>query len=378
MTTPLFHRRGAARVIVASTAVILIGMALRLWAAAQGHNFDVESYAIVARIMAEGGNVYNETPRYNYGPVWFHVLHALDLLGPSGPQALRWKVATFLTLVDVGIFAFLVHRYSVTVGCLFFLNPVSVLITGYHSQFDNLAVLVALLAVAHFDPTAGRLNRWICMAALGLSLTVKHLLFVFPFWLALKERTWSGRLVVLLTPVLLFLLSFLPYLPLGAVGIAVNVFLYRSKDNGPLWSTILPDNVLLAAPMTAFFIVALLALGWWVRRKSPLESLHYYLIGLVAFTSAMANQYLAICIPALAVRWNWVFALYSLAGGVYLAVHRSGLAFQPLESLINWRGELAYPLLACLLAAGLLVAMLRDWRQHRADCREQTSPLTPA
>lgn len=376
--TALSHRAVVARTILASTVVVLIGAALRLWAAAQGHNFDVESYGIVARIMAEGGNVYNETPRYNYGPVWFHVLHALDQLGPGGAQALRWKVAALLTLVDVGIFAFLVRRYSLAAGCLFFLNPVSVLITGYHSQFDNLAVLVALLAVAHFDPNEGRLNRWTCMAALGLSLTIKHLLFVFPFWLALKERSWSGRLVVLTTPVLLFLLAFLPYLPHGAAGIAVNVFLYRSKDNGPLWSTILPDSVLAAAPMTAFFILALLALGWWTRRKSPLESLHYYLIGLVAFTSAMANQYLAICIPALAVRWNWVFALYSFVGGVYLAVHRSGLASQTVQGLLSWRGELAYPLLAWLLAAGLLVAMLRDWQKHRAECPDQTAPLTPA
>lgn len=364
------------RTHIATIGVVLLGTVLRLWAAAQGHNFDVESYAIVAKIMAEGGNVYNETRRYNYGPVWFHVLHALDLLGPSGPQALRWKVAAFLTLIDIGILTFLMRQYSLVVGCLFFLNPVSILITGYHSQFDNLAVFLALLAIAYYDPQKGRANRWVCMAGLGLSLTVKHLLFVFPVWLALKERTWSARIVVLVTPILFFLLSFLPYLPQGAAGIAANVFLYRSMDNAPLWFTVLPDALLSAGfPMIGLFITALLALGWWARHMSPLESLVYYLIGLVAFTSAMANQYLAICIPALAVRWNWVFALYSVVGGAFIAVHGDGLHSQALHALIGWHGEVGYALEACLLAAGLVVAILRDRRNERASRPDLQAPL---
>src|SRR6185369_1491861 len=103
-----------------------------------------------------------------------------------------------LTLGDVAIWAVLRGRHGSRVAALFFLNPVSILITGLHGQFDNLAVLAALLAMLVMgEHEAGRTaaapgrGRWLCgLALIGLSLCVKHLLFVFPAWLALKEPTW--------------------------------------------------------------------------------------------------------------------------------------------------------------------------------------------
>ena len=60
--------------------IIALGLDLRMGAAVLGHNFDIESWYIVADIMRHGGNVYAETGRYNYGPVWFFILHVLDVL----------------------------------------------------------------------------------------------------------------------------------------------------------------------------------------------------------------------------------------------------------------------------------------------------------
>jgi hypothetical protein len=357
-------------------AIALLGVALRLWATSRGFNYDVQSYAIVAQIMADGGNVYKETSRYNYGPIWFHLLHFLDLLGGGGPPALRWKVAAFLTVVDLGIFTFLLRRYSLVVATLFFLNPISILITGYHSQFDNLAVLIALVSIAQYDSSKGPLNRWLCLVGLGLSLMTKHLLFVFPFWLAIKERTWLGRAVVLMVPVLIFLVGFLPYLPEGAVGIAANVFLYRSFDNAPLWTVLTPWFLQAGVPKIGLFIGSLVALGIWARDKPPLESLHYYMIAVVAFSSAVANQYLAVCLAAVAVQWNWVFALYSIVGGVFLSIDGNGLHSTGMRELTGWGGEFAYYILICLLAGGLLVAVLRDRKRRSADTATQPAVHT--
>jgi hypothetical protein len=49
---------------------VAIGVGLRIWVSTLGYNFDFESYAVVASIIDSGGNVYAETHRYNYGPVW--------------------------------------------------------------------------------------------------------------------------------------------------------------------------------------------------------------------------------------------------------------------------------------------------------------------
>lgn len=340
--------------------VVTLGIVLRLWAALQGHNFDVDSYRIVADIVASGGNVYAETRRYNYGPIWFHILHYLDMIPWPGVDALtslRIKVAEFLTVVDLCIYFFLLRRYSNTVAALFFLNPISILITGYHSQFDNLAVLLALIAVAGYHEEKSVGVRLACLIGIGLSLSVKHILFVFPVWLAFRERVWSRRLFVLLVPYLIFMSGFLFYLPQGLQGIISNVFLYKSFNNAPFWAIFAPNIVFNAAPKIHLFICALALLGMWARRKSPLESLHLYLIALVTFSSAIANQYLSIPTASIAVFWNWAYALYSIVGGLFLTVEGNGLHLAFARDLLHWNGSNGYQWLIFLLAIGLLLTI---------------------
>ncbi|WP_136414726.1 hypothetical protein [Herbaspirillum sp. ST 5-3] len=357
------EHRGNSLAIVC--VVITLGIVLRLWAALRGHNFDVDSYRIVADIVAAGGNVYAETRRYNYGPIWFHILHYLDVIPWPGVDALtslRIKVAEFLTVVDLCIYFFLLRRYSNAVAALFFLNPISVLITGYHSQFDNLAVLLALIAVADYHEEKGVGVRLSCLIGIGLSLSVKHLLFVFPLWMAFRERIWSRRLFVLLVPYLVFMSGFVFYLPQGLQGIISNVFLYKSFDNAPFWAIFAPSVVFNAFPKIDLFISALALLGIWARQKSPLESLHLYLISLVTFSSAIANQYLSIPTASIAVFWNWAYALYSLVGGLYLTVEGNGLHLEYVRNLLHWNGSTGYHWLIFLLAIGLLFTVLGKQR----------------
>lgn len=77
-----------ARLPILLALVIVIGVALRLALPLLGHNFDVESYRIVADIMGDGGNVYAETSRYNYWPIWFLIVHWLDMLPGGGGEGM--------------------------------------------------------------------------------------------------------------------------------------------------------------------------------------------------------------------------------------------------------------------------------------------------
>ena len=223
--------------------ILAVGIALRLVMPMRGSNYDMESYRIVADIVAKGGDVYAETNRYNYGPVWFHILHALDSLpwiAGDKLTALHWKVACFLTIVDIGICLTLFRSYGATVAALFFLNPISIMITGYHSQFENFAILVGLVSVGILDRQKGTRWMWLGLVLLGLSLSIKHILFLFPLWLAIKQEYWSRKLLFAGLPYVIFLAGFVPYLPRDAHQILKNVFLYRSWNNAPLWSDFAP------------------------------------------------------------------------------------------------------------------------------------------
>lgn len=338
--------------------VSIIGIALRILLPSHGFNFDVVSYRIVADIVSAGGNVYSETSRYNYGPMWFNILHFLDMLPSFSSNSiddLHLKVAILLTIVDYMIFIFLYKQYTLKIASLFFLNPISIIITGYHSQFDNFAILIGLLSVALYSH-GGKSMRMLGLIGLGESLSLKHILFAFPFWLALKEKKWSGKLLVLLVPYMVFIAGFVNYLPESLDGILSNVIFYKSYNNAPFWWVFTPNSILVLLPKISLFLGALFFLGFYWLKKTPVESLILYLIALVVFSSAIANQYLAICTPSIAVMWNWGYALYTGLGALFLFFHPLELYNATLIHIPKWYIQYGYSIIIVSLSLGLFIS----------------------
>lgn len=353
--------------------LILIGTILRLILVQRGYNFDIASYRIVADIALKGGNVYAETQRYNYGPIWFYILSFLDilpfpLLDPL--LSLRWKISAFLSFIDIAIAVYLYRRYSIKIATFFFLNPVSIIITGYHSQFDNLAILLALLSLHMIEKNA-ETNHKISLFGLfllGISLSIKHILFLFPLWLAFKNNRWRDKLVTMTIPYLLFLATFIPYLPEGREGIINHVFLYRSFSNAPFWLGSMPNIIIEKIPLFLLFIGSLSILGLVVRAKKPLDSLLIYTIALLVFSSAIANQYLSICIVGISVHSNAMYLLYSVAATLYLLASGDALHFQFFQHYLGDNGNSAvigYQELMLLLFMGLLLQLTSKTQQNQ-------------
>ena len=342
--------------------VLLVGLLLRLVLPFRGFNYDIESWKIAADIMAHGGNVYAETGRYNYGPIWFHILHLLDVIPGTGFGqffAFRYKVAAFLTCVDVAIFMILLRRFNVLVAALFFLSPISIIITGLHSQMDNLAVLFGLIGILFLEKDKRADVFFIFgLLFLALSLSTKHLLFFLPIWLAIKEERWSRKLLIIGIPYAVFIGLFAPYWELGQTGIINNVFLYRSFNNAPFWTVFAPAIFLTALPPVILFFSALFVLGLVWRKKPLLETYFLYLISVVVFSSAIANQYLAIPTAAIATQWNWAYALFTAFSTVYLAVDWAGLSIGMVQKALHWQGQNGYYPAIVLLFIGLMVQVL--------------------
>jgi hypothetical protein len=205
-------------------AVMIAGIAARLLVATRGHDYDMNSWQIVANLADHGDNVYasKENYRYNFAPGWFHILHGLNVLAGHNPRVFRYFVAGFLGLGDAGIFFILWRRFGRLAACWFFLNPISIIVSSYQCNFDNLAIFVGLLAVLlmgdEFDQPINR-RKFLGLFVLGLSLVVKHVFFAFPFWLAVKQKGILQKLGVILISVFIFALSFVPYWHEGKQGI---------------------------------------------------------------------------------------------------------------------------------------------------------------
>lgn len=338
--------------------LVLLAIALRMLFASFGNNFDVESYWIVGKAVAAGENVYAATTRYNYGPLWSGVLGLF--YSASGSFAVfRLLIAGLLSIVDVGIFALISKQFGKAPALAFLFNPISIFITGYHSQFDNLAILMGLAAIALL-PKSGQLNlrqprSWLALGTLGLSLVTKHILFVFPLWLAYKQKGIAHKLAALLVPIAIFLTSFAPWWASGSQGILQNVFLYRSFNNAPFWYGLMPGIIGNNVPAIVLFIGSMVLLGLFWRKRDLSQLYVLYLGALVLCSSSVANQYLAICVPLIAVFWRNIWLqVYTLVSFIYLLADPvAGLGLISNTNSLFFR-LVAYNVQAALLFLGMI------------------------
>lgn len=316
-------------------AVCFSGILLRFWAMSFGHNYDFESYCIVGELAASLRNVYALTPRYNYGPVFFCIQGICFRLSQyfSGDSVLTYRILIvgILTLADLGIMCWIAAKYSLRLGAVFFLNPISVFITGYHNQFDNIAVLLALISCFFYNEEEAITKKdWLFVLFFTASLVTKHILFMVPFWLLVKKGLpLKKRILYSFVPPFVFLLSFVPFIigNMAALrGVLLNVFLYRADSNYPLLKWLF---VLLNLPFQlrfVTFLVIMTGLAFVVRKQTYEYQITFYLLAMVTFSSALANQYLVIPIVSLCIFSKGICRyIYFIFMTIYLFLTNNGL-----------------------------------------------------
>lgn len=305
-------------------AIIIVGTAIRLYLAFCFYgNYDMESYDIVSDLVLHGQNVYNETARYNYSPIWFTILGILKVI--SSGQPFHFAVRTFLTCIDLFTLLVLVsiarlqkisYEGLITVALLFYLNPVSYLISGYHGQFDNLALLFILIGIYLILTNRNKsliliLTSWL---AFSTGLIIKHI--VLGHYLTginnLMKKNFY-RLLALLATLLLFLMSFFPYWATGSGGIVRNVFLY-----GAIPKMYGVSSVVNLPVIKYVFIAGLFVYPFFIENRDLITQFLLVSLFFLAFTTGIGIQFFILPIAFGALRQSWWFFLYSFTASVVL------------------------------------------------------------
>lgn len=234
-------------------------------------NYDLRSYEIVAQIVHAGGNVYAQTTRYNYSPVWSLLIGGITLV----PIPLHISVRVFLSIVDM-VNALLIWKIAGRkMGLLYAFNPISIIIVGYGGQFETLAALPILLALAY------KRNTWLLCA---LAVLIKHDL-VFIVWTVLFYRYGVRRsIAAMLGIVAVFLMSFLSYRE-ALPAIVQNVFLYRSIEHVYGLSLLIPNEFYVLLIVMAFLPIILR------RRMALLPALTATVLVQFVLMSGFGQQY---------------------------------------------------------------------------------------
>lgn len=353
--------------ILAVATALVAGGAARLWLAAAFYgNYDQRSYEIVVAIMRRGGNVYAETSRYNYSPVWMHLLLMLDraaiALGIPFPTAVRG----FLALVDLGN-ALLLWAVAARFGrarawlapVAYLLNPVAAIVVGFHGQFETLALTPVLLMAWVMGRPARR--ALVLLWVLGTIAVLIKQSIVCEVWAlyVLAAPTMRRALAMGALSCLAWLASFIPSLGGGGlVGILVNVILYRgfAVPYGP-------RLVLPALPALALFGAVMLGLPVLARSWRDMDAPALLRLTAVAFMAAsfsMSGQLFVVALLLGAIAPGRWYALLTLAA---LLAYRELLAASPaLPMPALWS-------LPWLAATVWLVVLVRPHAAARARAR---------
>jgi hypothetical protein len=310
------------RVVITVALIILAGTIIRLvLAAAAFGNFDMDSYEIVVGIAHRGVNVYAETERYNYSPVWLMILIAFKQIQIAMPVVhFHFIVKSFLCCVDLltlGVLLFIANIRKlppVRTAILFYLSPVSFLVTGYHGQFENFAVLLVLTGILMYLGFAARpvlrvVLLWLFATA---GMIVKHNVF-YELVICLNysiKRYWI-KVSLFVTSVSIFLLLFVPYWKTGSAGIIEHVFKYGS------YAGVYGLTSLFKLPQLKYlFIAAMFVFPLFLKSRDIIAQCLLGMLFFLTFTTGFAVQYLVLPVALGALRPSKFLLLYTLAASI--------------------------------------------------------------
>jgi hypothetical protein len=307
MTRPL------ALVLLAAALVRLVPIL-----AADRVTADVLRYRkVAAHVLDVSWNPYEAPRLYPYPPVWVAVETGAEWLSRRFGLDFAVLVKLPVLLADLGLVALLLpmgrgRGLGALPAWLYALHPVSILVTGFHGQFDAAALLCVLLAIFWLE--AGRLDRS-ALALAGATALKSFPVLLLPFFLlALTGGRARLRFLALATlPVAALLVPFAladaPALrrellgyggvaDFGWIGCVRAVDWLRSgvlaRSEAPHWPRLVP---LAKAGFLAAFALLLALVGARRLRLSLDAAALAVFLAFLTFYGAVSAQYLLWVVP---------------------------------------------------------------------------------
>jgi hypothetical protein len=305
-------------------AAFLMGFGLRIGQAAFSSTiYDQQSYETVVHILDNHGNVYAETARYNYSPVWAYTLLALDRVARVSGITLNLVVRIFLSGIDLLNAAFIgaIAEYSRRGSgyrCLvcYLFNPVAILVVGFDGQFESFAMLPLLLAVWLYVRNKGVNRAWLWLL-ITTALVIKHIVLFLSWTLLLYLFKPRRAVLAMICSLAIFVLTFVPFLPSGAEGVYFHVLRYQSAIGLYGISAVVPVSL---AAFIFFSVMLTLPLVVRSRGITLLNALGITSLLFIGFVYGFGAQYFILPVIWMSVQPSVFFWLYSFAAASLVPV----------------------------------------------------------
>lgn len=223
---------------VLAAAWVVRALVIATWPVS-ARSVDLSSWQLVAQQLREGHNPYITTHVLNWPPLWMVVIYAIDHLTRFLGVSFFLGVRVFLVAAE-SVLIVVVHRLLsgfvsrpqanrlVLVGLS--LNPIAILLTCQHGNFDVLVGLSATAAVLALTRVQGETGWLAAATAIGLGALTKTVpLILAPLLVpGLKRITRLGRALGLLALVAPIAFGLAVVYVLAPSAVSHNVLGYRS------------------------------------------------------------------------------------------------------------------------------------------------------
>lgn len=323
--------------------IIFLGLVLRFMIIIlPAVNFDMSMFMTYADVFREGKrNIFMYNYSYNYSAAIFFLVGFFDTIFqflklPFYPPVHR----TFITLIDLLTLFILIKiakKYNISekrTAVFYFLNPVSILLSGYHSHFDNIPVFFLLFGTWYYFCSNLPYKKVMAWALISLGFIVKHIipfqvLLVYAFW---YQRRYIYKAFILFgLTVIAFLATFIPFYTTDEAKFVINeyVFGYQGLATISGFTAIMyrlcPNCEFLEIKYYTLYKYLFMGAGiifalYLTQLKDVFRALLLSLIFFVAFTSGHAAQYFILPIAVGALYPSIWFVLYTLVTTLFLTI----------------------------------------------------------
>lgn len=295
---------------------------------------------VAAHVLDVSWNPYQAARLYPYPPVWVWVEAGCEWLARHSGLSFAVLVKLPVLAAEIGIVALLARwaaeRGGVTrwAPWIYALHPVAVLVSGFHGQFDSLALLMVLLAVRASE--RGRHDASALALAAGIAVKSFPVLAVPVLLFRVTGAAARIRFVALATlPVAVLLL---PYLAHDASAVARELFGYGGVADfgwigawrGLRWvyeEALVRGEARFHGPLIpvakVLFLAAYAPVVVRMARRELVAALLAVFVAFETFYGALSAQYLLWVIPLAVLRpdrWLAIYTVFAAMGlvGFYL------------------------------------------------------------
>lgn len=283
--------------------IFLLGLFIRLgilYIFKNTSNYDIESYKFVGESILKKINIYPQIAQlhYPYLPLYLYIEAGAMYLTKFGLDSIVFlKIVNIIFDMGTLLLIYEISRKSIKKTLLYALNPVTILVSSLHGQFDTIPIMLILLSFYLLDKKKEFLS--ILVYSTAVLIKTWPIILIFHILAKLHNKRLIS-LLFLMPTISIVLYSFL--FKINPIEILKTNFQYHGLFG--IWGvtyflSFFKLSFLMQKVISFLLLITIALYGYFYTEKNIIKGAFVFLLFFFSFTPGFSIQYLSWIIPFL-------------------------------------------------------------------------------